>query len=750
MLPGPVKLVGVVLAVGAAVKMVSDKINEHRKIINLAFGPTEDSAKRLGIKFNSLTEQMKDFSEQTKLTKAKIEEFYAATQNSGVAGLNLTIKQLSELKETVRKDFPDYVQMFDKASPKQVIIKAQQLKAQFVAGGMSAEEATKKIYAMVSVSNKANLAVQAIANEGFASIKDKSTAAIQSVKVFNALLKEGNTDQLAISFDTVITSLQEAEKALVGTKNAQGQLITSGEAFETTLKSISGSRLGNLQLEKQGVEALSKQNAIMSLIVNEADTVAGAYSKMKLYLSGMDIDLKSMNSEMAGLAAKAVNLATQNLIGGKFKGISDEIKRLTEAGTSQKAIKTQQNVQKDLDAQIKKHQKIIDKIKEQADAKVDALNRQNDAEDYNLQIQKLQIQYQEKLASGDMAGAAQSQIDIKLLNSSRQKDLAVEAIRDKEKADVKAQELIIEGLQKKLEGSQKAVEKATAAAEVSLKKAADLQITLNNLVTTTLNAANGDVNYKEITNLQTQLRKLGFTKEATAIGGTGPNIPFKDGLRPGSFGIEGIGKSAFAEVINANKELKTSDSALLKFLTKTKFNPGQDIKLTSKYVSGYGGAGGTEYSVKAQEVVAAGFKLTPGTVLEIDGKKYEISGNTDRSGNVRVIRKYAMGGHISGAGTGTSDSIPAMLSNGEYVINADSVKKYGVQTFNAFNNKKYAMGGPVTRMPYANGGLATSSGSMYNINVTLNGSDLDANDVARAIHREMKMREIASGRSRTV
>jgi hypothetical protein len=60
------------------------------------------------------------------------------------------------------------------------------------------------------------------------------------------------------------------------------------------------------------------------------------------------------------------------------------------------------------------------------------------------------------------------------------------------------------------------------------------------------------------------------------------------------------------------------------------------------------------------------------------------------------------------------------------------------------------MGGPVTRVPYANGGLATNSGSMYNINVTLNGSNLDANDVARSIHREMKMREIASGRSRTL
>ena len=750
MLPGPVKLLGVVLGVGAAVKTVNDKINEHRKIINLAFGPTEESAQRLGIKYNSLTEQMKDFAEQTKLTKAKIEEFYAATQNSGVAGLNLTIKQLAELKETVRKDFPDYVKMFDKASPKEVIIKAQQLKAQFVAGGMSAEEATKKIYAMVSVSNKANQAVQAIANEGFSSIKDKATAAVQSVKVFNALLKEGNTDQLATSFDTVITSLQEAEKALIGTKNAQGQITTSAEAFDATLKSISGTKLGNLKLDQEGVDALSKQNAIMGLILNKSDTVAGAYSKMKLYLSGVNLDLKSMDSTMASLAVKAVNLATQNLIGGKYKGISDEIKRLTEAGTSQKAIKTQQNVQKDLDAQIKKHQKIIDKIKEQADAKVEALSRQNDAEDYNLKIQKLQIQYQEKLASGDMAGAAQDQIDIQLLSSSRQKDLAVNAIRDKEKADVKTQELIIEGLQKKLDGSQKAVEKATAAADVSLKKAAELQTTLSNLTLATINAALGTIDYKEIANLQTELKKFGFTNEAKAIGGQGPMIPFKDGWAPAKSGIASIGKDALSEVINGNKTLSTKDTALLNFFMK---NPGMGV--TGKAISkDYGNISYNKWNPATwanTDNLARLVKennLKKNDAFTYKGKTYKV---TNTSGLVTADEiKMADGGFVSGAGTGTSDSIPAMLSNGEYVINADSVKKYGMETFNAFNNKKYAMGGPVTRMPYVDGGPVTSSGSMYNINVTLNGSDLDPNDVARAIHKEMKMREIASGRSRTV
>ena len=753
MLPGPVKLLGGLMAIGAAVKTVNDKINEHRQIINLAFGPSEDAAQRLGIKYNSLTNQLKDFAEQTKLSKANIEEYYAATQASGVPGLNLTIKQLKELKTTIEKDFPDYVSMFNKADPGEVIVKAQQLKAQLVAGGMGAEEATKKIYAMISVSDKANQAVQAIANSGFAAIKDKATAAVQSVKTFNALLKEGNTDQLSLSFDTVITSLQSAEKSLVGTKDAQGKLITEAEAFNLTLESISNKQMGNNKLNQQGVDALSKQNAVMGLIVNKSDTIQGAFAKMKLYLSGIDVDIKSMSSEMSILAAKAVGLATQNLLGGKYKTIADEITRLTTIGSSDKSIKAQQRIQTNLDDQIKKHQKIIDQIKEEADARVKGLERQNSTEDYNLQIKKLQIEYQERLASGDMSGAAQAQIDIQSLSSSRQKDLAVNAIRDKEAADIKAQEAIIEGLQKKIDGSQATIKKATDSADASLKKAAELQTTLNELVTATLNAANGTIDQKQLSNLQTKLKGFGFANEAKLIGGQGPNVPYADGLRPTVTGIEGIGKSALSEVINSNKELKTADAALLAYFTKSKFGQ-TGVTPTTLTLNAGSKYQATGQFVQSSELAKAGIK--PGkngyvgqTFVGTDGTTYEVMADAGRYG-LSVKKKFEAGGFVSGAGSGKSDSIPAMLSNGEYVINADSVKKYGVQTFNAFNNKKYSMGGPVTRMPYSEGGLASSANSLYNINVTLNGSDLDANDVARAIHREMKMREIASGRSRNI
>jgi hypothetical protein len=46
-------------------------------------------------------------------------------------------------------------------------------------------------------------------------------------------------------------------------------------------------------------------------------------------------------------------------------------------------------------------------------------------------------------------------------------------------------------------------------------------------------------------------------------------------------------------------------------------------------------------------------------------------------------------GAIKGPGTGISDSIPAMLSDGEYVIPADVVKRKGVEFFDKLLEKHH-------------------------------------------------------------
>lgn len=66
----------------------------------------------------------------------------------------------------------------------------------------------------------------------------------------------------------------------------------------------------------------------------------------------------------------------------------------------------------------------------------------------------------------------------------------------------------------------------------------------------------------------------------------------------------------------------------------------------------------------------------------------------------QTIASFSTGGHVRGSGTETSDSIPAMLSDNEYVIKAKSVRSLGVDTLDYINRMgelpvKRASGGSV-------------------------------------------------------
>lgn len=72
--------------------------------------------------------------------------------------------------------------------------------------------------------------------------------------------------------------------------------------------------------------------------------------------------------------------------------------------------------------------------------------------------------------------------------------------------------------------------------------------------------------------------------------------------------------------------------------------------------------------------------------------------------NMSGATGHATGGYISGPGTSTSDSIPAMLSNGEFVLRSDAVRRYGTNFLNALNDGKLSR--IKSRIPhFADGGL---------------------------------------------
>lgn len=75
--------------------------------------------------------------------------------------------------------------------------------------------------------------------------------------------------------------------------------------------------------------------------------------------------------------------------------------------------------------------------------------------------------------------------------------------------------------------------------------------------------------------------------------------------------------------------------------------------------------------------ITSALKVVKGTTTP------KATGTESRQGQVSY---FSEGGLVTGEGTGTSDSISAQLSNGEYVVNAASTRAVGVNLLNAINS----------------------------------------------------------------
>jgi len=143
------------------------------------------------------------------------------------------------------------------------------------------------------------------------------------------------------------------------------------------------------------------------------------------------------------------------------------------------------------------------------------------------------------------------------------------------------------------------------------------------------------------------------------------------------------------------------------------------------------------------------------TVYVNEVQQHATGGPIQHRANGGLIQHLATGGKvlfrrmvgaITGPGTGTSDDVPVMASNGEFVVKTEAVQHYGVNFMNALNNKQlpvapgYSIGGPIGE---ANVPVGTTSRSPehqrdvvdLNFNfagktVTLQGSRSAARDLA--------------------
>lgn len=114
---------------------------------------------------------------------------------------------------------------------------------------------------------------------------------------------------------------------------------------------------------------------------------------------------------------------------------------------------------------------------------------------------------------------------------------------------------------------------------------------------------------------------------------------------------------------------------------------GKDVKITANTDDAT-----NKIQMVRNDLVTLGDKTIRVTMNYVSTGEHIASG-----GGGGTSTKYATGGLISGPGTGTSDSIAALVSNGEYVMKASTVEALGVGFLDMLNYQRYADGGLVGR-----------------------------------------------------
>ena len=120
--------------------------------------------------------------------------------------------------------------------------------------------------------------------------------------------------------------------------------------------------------------------------------------------------------------------------------------------------------------------------------------------------------------------------------------------------------------------------------------------------------------------------------------------------------------------------------------------------------------------LQAKQEQGLNVKLMPDSA-QVDSLINRLKEPTTSTHTITVTKEgvtAATGGLIKGPGTTTSDSIPAWLSNREYVIPAKSVDYFGVDFFHSLRSLQ------MPRFGFATGGLATAAGPQTFMNQITN------------------------------
>jgi hypothetical protein len=606
-----------------------------------------------------------------------------------------------------------------------------------------------------AVKDSASAAVSAIKslNAAMAQGKDPTEQANQLNTAMMALSTDVETRTAAL------IKKRRAEATKNGEYFSGGQEKQAAyDAELAAVTEINNQVKNQVVLTSEVVDELALIDPAIRKIVNEQETGLSLWQKTRIQLKGFTGDLRGLSAAQANdlynlqiVLGKAIATANANgALKKQYKQLEDNKKLQAKYERDARGQKVKDQISdRDKMASL---QKQIDLNNKLADARIKALTAAKEEGDIGREIAKKQAEYDAALATGDTAGAQQASLDMEGLQGQLQYNSQVKSI---EESTARLNAPLI----KQLEALQKKQQDLADKAAIAGEKLGDLTKVIGDQETAidAVNSAMLDYELRLLSMAPAQREEWKKTKTARemidAIGDAAKKAGVKlDGIKADDIGkklADGIQNSLKTiTTVNANGnvtiQVGTAKFEIGKFGAGTKEDPlnagtaqsayntvdqnrsWKEDRLQNAAVMAGTAPGDVEsineynwnawtgpYSLR--QIIkdyAEMMSYTEGTFFKLQNKDGSFTNFkvVDAKGNVIMVDGKAMGGSVKrydkgspggvrGPGTKTSDSIPALLSDGEWVIKADSVEKakkqFGPSFFDDLNAGRFHTGGPV-------------------------------------------------------
>jgi uncharacterized protein YoaH (UPF0181 family) len=689
------------------------------------FGMTAEAAKKANLRFTDFGSKIKDTIQDSKDMAAANKLVYESMKDGGTP-FQMSIAEYKKLKKEVKETFGEQIKALDRQPSNKVPDAVRRIKEQLIAAGMSADEATKKVFTMLQLSNKKDQSITAtMGNNSFKNITDPQSAAVSAVTSFGADTRDQGNKEKAASLNTALMATETGINDLIAkrerlvAKDLSGKTksLTYAEAEKIMIDKINKSKEAGTVITQGTIDEMAKTNPEVRKMINGSDTVVSVWQKIRLEAQGFEGDLSQLNAAQTKLIADSFAAISDAVVAKNRGGILkdqyaslDKLEKQIKNYT--KALKGQSVAEQISDRdRLKALNKQIEAINKLAESRKKALAAAQEDANLGRQIEKVRLEIQNAVSVGDTEKAQSLRIDLESLTSQQQTDAqmkaidtaaeaatkplkaAMEAITNKQEKLGDAAALAGESLDKlkdRYDKQQAAIKKVNDSMTALYGNAAAAGLTVEAYAKKNKDASAGFVaameaatgaampKYKEVTT--TEITAAGPVTTTTKV----PIAPYENALAllAKSGAATGVNE-ALANSIKGGATLKDVVDAVNGKNGKPALRKDIEVKgdySNSKEDKEFDGKKVKVLNAEARDAIRKRLKLEPGETFIVDGQRYKqntTGGTPIWLGPAPKTPALHEGGKVSGPGTATSDSIPAMLSDGEYVFSAKAVDAAG-------------------------------------------------------------------------